>query len=698
MQKKSDLKRSYPSEFGLALTSGVAAVGLSALNWLRLDTSLFETRDDGIITLAHARMFASNGVVGVSAMGDRVLGTSSPLHFLLASAYYKTTGDKTYTTFANGLSFAAMALVGVLLLKLSASIASSSPARFALTVCSLVVLILCFPFFGWHFSSLENPLVTVLLLAAVLLAPVHPKTTRAFAWTLAALSLCRSEAPVLAAVLAGAATFGNVLTIRQRLVALGRTLLPTLVVQAALIAVCTWYFGSPLPTTVANRSRDGLAAASILMLVTCCSALWCFGVSLCRRLTIPGTLWRTFGIVGSLAVGYVSVASLAGSSSVASTIPAVTGSGALFALPLLIAAGVVPSIRPPRFPLFVGVLLWAAHYEFVFGPTRIHGSRVVSATLPVMLFASISIGAPICRRLVSRPRLAVVGSRFETLVVRAAVGFSSALLVIVMLLDFASISEARLAGTFYLGWQIEPKATYALDAAQSVVDRVDSRLVPIVASPDLGKLAFRGEAQIVDLLYIGDPLYQRLQVLGTPQEVARLRGYWLLKIMPPDVIILAGGATCELNEFRSSTEFAEAYEQLPPPPRTVLPEGNLGDIVRCRDGDLSSGIWQRDDQKLTSELELSASLIGKPGLLPEGFFSPCNRTAQLEECLVRVRAYRRAMPGVAGATSPALKSAVDSLGSGPVSSLAKALLSAPINGRWVSDAVAAFERLPGLPR
>jgi hypothetical protein len=55
--------------------------------------SAYRYRDDGLVTLSHARGLADVGTVSVSISGSRVEGYSTPLQFAAASAFYGLGGD-----------------------------------------------------------------------------------------------------------------------------------------------------------------------------------------------------------------------------------------------------------------------------------------------------------------------------------------------------------------------------------------------------------------------------------------------------------------------------------------------------------------------------------------------------------------------------------------------------------------------------
>lgn len=76
----------------LALASALAWLAIAGWHMHRLDPDLYENRDDGIITLSHAKNFVDHGFIGVNEAGERVEGYSSPLQFLVFTVGYSLSG------------------------------------------------------------------------------------------------------------------------------------------------------------------------------------------------------------------------------------------------------------------------------------------------------------------------------------------------------------------------------------------------------------------------------------------------------------------------------------------------------------------------------------------------------------------------------------------------------------------------------
>jgi hypothetical protein len=70
----------------VALCGGVTFLLLFHLGYLRIDSDYYQLRDDGIITLSHARNLVDYGFIGTSPSGDRVEGYSAPVQMFTYAA------------------------------------------------------------------------------------------------------------------------------------------------------------------------------------------------------------------------------------------------------------------------------------------------------------------------------------------------------------------------------------------------------------------------------------------------------------------------------------------------------------------------------------------------------------------------------------------------------------------------------------
>jgi hypothetical protein len=71
---------------GLVVFGAIAFSLLFRLNLARVPAANYESRDDALITLSHARNLVEYGFIGVSPSGERIEGFSAPLQFMVAVA------------------------------------------------------------------------------------------------------------------------------------------------------------------------------------------------------------------------------------------------------------------------------------------------------------------------------------------------------------------------------------------------------------------------------------------------------------------------------------------------------------------------------------------------------------------------------------------------------------------------------------
>ncbi|MCA9756024.1 MAG: hypothetical protein KDA27_09500 [Candidatus Eisenbacteria bacterium] len=126
-------------------------------------------RDDGVITMSHARNLVDYGFVGVNPSGERVEGFSAPVQFAVYGILYRVL-RLDYSAYAAAQTWVATFLLGALLAML---VSFRRPgARFAALVATSLVLASRTSFLEWHASGLENA-ITHLLFAVTLFVMVR---------------------------------------------------------------------------------------------------------------------------------------------------------------------------------------------------------------------------------------------------------------------------------------------------------------------------------------------------------------------------------------------------------------------------------------------------------------------------------------------------------------------------------------------
>ncbi|MBM9500154.1 hypothetical protein JWG44_07815 [Leptospira sp. 201903071] len=119
---------------------------------------LYSNRDDGIITLSHAKNWIDFGFIGVNPSGELIEGYSSPLEFLIFAFVYKFAAIH-YTTFFTLQWWLTTFLFGVVLYRLFEEVRETTSAweNFGFVLSTTLLLSVSFTFLAWHASGMENP-------------------------------------------------------------------------------------------------------------------------------------------------------------------------------------------------------------------------------------------------------------------------------------------------------------------------------------------------------------------------------------------------------------------------------------------------------------------------------------------------------------------------------------------------------------
>ncbi len=202
--------------------------------------------DDAFITFRYAENLA-NGLGFVYNSGDRVLGTTSPLWTLLLA--FGVSAGLPVVAFALGLSIVASAVSAAILARIGQhsglGLFSLLPSlAYALWPRSILA----------ETAGMESSLFTMMVLISLWL---HQKNaTVASTITASIASLVRPEGVVLALLLVGWTMYHDVKTaVKAAFAAIGLCL--------PWLAFATWYFGSPIPSSIGGKlSLYGASAAS----------------------------------------------------------------------------------------------------------------------------------------------------------------------------------------------------------------------------------------------------------------------------------------------------------------------------------------------------------------------------------------------------------------------------------------------------
>ena len=149
----------------LFLVGGLIFVFFFYWRYSNIPETLYQTRDDGVITMSHARNLVEYGFIGVNPSGGRVEGYSAPAQFWVYAATYALTSVD-YHTFAAAQTALCTFLLGAIFI-----LFFRENRRWAIAITALAALLLSwhYSFLGWHGSGMENAITHVLFLAAALI-------------------------------------------------------------------------------------------------------------------------------------------------------------------------------------------------------------------------------------------------------------------------------------------------------------------------------------------------------------------------------------------------------------------------------------------------------------------------------------------------------------------------------------------------
>ncbi len=141
--------------------AGVLFCGVLSFWYLVIPFEWFAIRDDGVITLSHAKNWVEYGFIGVNPSGERIEAFSSPLQFAIFSAIYWLTS----MNYAHFMLLQTLLLAGVVG-SLICQLLQRDTIR---TLCAFAIIAGYFPFVQWHGSGMENPWTHALVLLTLTL-------------------------------------------------------------------------------------------------------------------------------------------------------------------------------------------------------------------------------------------------------------------------------------------------------------------------------------------------------------------------------------------------------------------------------------------------------------------------------------------------------------------------------------------------
>jgi hypothetical protein len=161
--------------------------------YTKVPGTYYLNRDDGIITLSHAKNLVDYGTISINPSGERIEGFSAPLHFLAYVVAYGATGIS-FSDYSHAQTFVAAFLLGFLFVLFF-------PKRdwsiLAISLAAALALTWDFSFLGWHGSGMENALTHVMMLLTIYLLYrmlIRREIRYIYVLPLAAASIVRTEA------------------------------------------------------------------------------------------------------------------------------------------------------------------------------------------------------------------------------------------------------------------------------------------------------------------------------------------------------------------------------------------------------------------------------------------------------------------------------------------------------------------------
>lgn len=129
-----------------------------------IDSIYYAVRDDGVITMSHAKNLVDYGFIGVGPSGERVEGYSAPLQFFVYALLYLVFGIG-YAAYANLQTLLCTFLLGGIF---TAFFVDRKVFALSAAFFSAVLLAFQTSFVQWHGSGMENAITHVMFMATLL--------------------------------------------------------------------------------------------------------------------------------------------------------------------------------------------------------------------------------------------------------------------------------------------------------------------------------------------------------------------------------------------------------------------------------------------------------------------------------------------------------------------------------------------------
>lgn len=144
-----------------SLLSGILFVVIfSLIGYHPIPSSYYLNRDDGIITLSHARNFVEYGTISINPSGELVEGFSAPVQFWLFAGLYKLT-HISYDWYNQIQTYLSTFFIGMIFVLLFEEVGWEAVG---LSMLAAFMLARDPSFIIWHGSGMENALTHSLFL------------------------------------------------------------------------------------------------------------------------------------------------------------------------------------------------------------------------------------------------------------------------------------------------------------------------------------------------------------------------------------------------------------------------------------------------------------------------------------------------------------------------------------------------------
>lgn len=585
---------------GAAILGGFGWLSVFGLKLTSVPEGWWRWRDDAVITLSHARNALEEGSIGVSPGGDRTEGYSSPLQFTLSFIFFALVRAdyKIYLDFFVTFSIFAIGALLTLLLIQGAQNKVVSPIKLLWVgvLGSSVVAVLVtgsWSATGWLVSGMENPLIIISGLAILNLISLKGSSPPYFALigvSVFLLGVSRVELPAFTAPLLLSVllfSWSQVDSNRKRSISIGLSVFLPITLWGLVHLIRLLYFGQVLPNTaIVQQKIPGLSQLAILIVLTLIAVFFLGVIHLNRPVGKKSLLFLSAGflVVAAFFTGQI----IDGGGRLVATVDIPMLAGAIGVVTALLAANYrfLSSRNNLDAVLFSLTFIPVAQF-LVAGPARLDTYRVAGLAL---IFSLIWLGSLATKIALDLQAVREEGPRELTrfLVVSVPLILTGA---IAMLVSGAQDEPRGLC------CGITPSEERILEVAKSVGGKLSEAALPIVSNPDLGKISFAKEAILVDLGFLGDPLFSR--VFGEKQASATK---FMSQVARPDVVQTHQSWSCLYTDWLTSDDFIASYEI-----REQLVQEPYGDDC-VFDGQYT--IWVRTDA--TKEYALSREIVQSP--------------------------------------------------------------------------------------